>query len=137
MDYKTIPDKEIDLQKICIEKARNAAALWYEVLLERQKTCFSEHFDRVSLKLCESIECTDMERLVRNFWEGQISDELVEIVFNYGRYLLLAGSAEGSQAMNLQGIWNRDLMAQWRCNYTISFRLARILDYLKMMLIQL
>lgn len=78
MDYKTIPDKEINLQKICIEKTRNAAALGYEVLLERQKTCFSERFDRVSLKLCESIECTDMERLVRNFWECQIYSDKFE-----------------------------------------------------------
>ena len=40
--------------------------------------------------------------------------------FQFARYLLLAGSRPGSQATNLQGIWNEALLPPWSSNYTIN-----------------
>jgi alpha-L-fucosidase 2 len=45
---------------------------------------------------------------------------LVELLFQYGRYLLIASSRPGSQPANLQGIWNDELRAPWSSNYTIN-----------------
>jgi alpha-L-fucosidase 2 len=45
---------------------------------------------------------------------------LVELLFQYGRYLLIACSRPGSQPANLQGIWNEDVRAPWSSNYTIN-----------------
>lgn len=45
---------------------------------------------------------------------------LVELLFNFGRYLVIASSHEGSQATNLQGIWNEKLYAPWSSNYTVN-----------------
>ena len=44
----------------------------------------------------------------------------MELLFNYGRYLTIASSRPGSQATNLQGIWNEHLVAPWRANYTVN-----------------
>ncbi|CAA6657470.1 unnamed protein product [Spirodela intermedia] len=44
------------------------------------------------------------------------SDEdpsLVELLFQYGRYLLISCSRPGTQAANLQGIWSKDLEPPW------------------------
>ncbi|XP_062090029.1 alpha-L-fucosidase 2-like isoform X1 [Humulus lupulus] len=38
---------------------------------------------------------------------------LVELLFQYGRYLLISCSRPGSQVANLQGIWNKDLQPAW------------------------
>ncbi len=45
---------------------------------------------------------------------------LVELLYNYGRYLIIAASREGTQAANLQGIWNEQLFAPWSSNYTLN-----------------
>ncbi|MDD3410541.1 MAG: glycoside hydrolase N-terminal domain-containing protein, partial [Eubacteriales bacterium] len=45
---------------------------------------------------------------------------LYELLFRYGRYLMIASSREGSQAANLQGIWNAELRAPWSGNYTLN-----------------
>ncbi|KAJ4965635.1 hypothetical protein NE237_017484 [Protea cynaroides] len=38
---------------------------------------------------------------------------LVELLFQYGRYLLISSSRPGTQVSNLQGIWNKDVEPPW------------------------
>jgi alpha-L-fucosidase 2 len=45
---------------------------------------------------------------------------LISTLFQYGRYLLIACSRPGSQAANLQGIWNQHVRAPWSSNWTIN-----------------
>ena len=45
---------------------------------------------------------------------------LVELLFQYGRYLLIACSRPGTQPANLQGLWNEEVRAPWSSNYTIN-----------------
>jgi alpha-L-fucosidase 2 len=41
-------------------------------------------------------------------------------MFNFGKYLTISGSREGSQPLNLQGIWNKDFDPAWGSKYTIN-----------------
>ena len=41
-------------------------------------------------------------------------------MFNFGKYLMISGSREGSQPLNLQGIWNKDFDPAWGSKYTIN-----------------
>lgn len=43
--------------------------------------------------------------------------------FQFCRYLLISCSRKGTQAANLQGIWNEDPMPAWNCNYTMNINL--------------
>ncbi len=45
---------------------------------------------------------------------------LATLLFNYGRYLLIASSRPGSQPANLQGIWNDLLNPPWGSKYTTN-----------------
>ncbi len=52
---------------------------------------------------------------------GHIYDsKLAVLYYNYGRYLMIAGSRPGSQPLNLQGIWNQDMWPAWGCRFTIN-----------------
>jgi len=42
---------------------------------------------------------------------------LVNLVFNYGRYLLISSSRPGTQPANLQGIWNDKPNPPWRSDF--------------------
>ena len=46
---------------------------------------------------------------------------LVELLFQYGRYLLISCSRPGTQVANLQGIWNKDIQPKWEYVIFSSF----------------
>ena len=56
------------------------------------------------------------ERLAR-YKTTQNDPELEATVYQYGRYMLIAGSRPGSLPLNLQGIWNNRVHAPWACDY--------------------
>src|SRR5699024_8004191 len=79
-------------------------------------------FDRVSLDLDAQPDLPTDERLAR-FRAGAEDPGLVGLLFDYGRYLLIASSRPGTQAANLQGLWNEDVRPAWNSNYTTNINL--------------
>ncbi|MEV5025517.1 hypothetical protein MRBLPE1_001016 [Paenibacillus sp. LPE1-1-1.1] len=51
---------------------------------------------------------------------GSKDKKLIELLFQFGRYLLISSSRSGTQAANLQGIWNKDVRPPWSSNYTLN-----------------
>lgn len=47
---------------------------------------------------------------------------LIALTFNYGRYLLIASSREGTLPANLQGIWNYEYDPSWGSKYTVNIK---------------
>lgn len=77
-------------------------------------------FNRVSLQLGSSLAAADMPTDQRIAQYGASDPGLVELLFHYGRYLLISSSRPGSQPANLQGIWNDMTRAPWSSNYTLN-----------------
>jgi len=46
--------------------------------------------------------------------------QLVELFFQFGRYLLISSSRPGCQPANLQGLWNESMTPPWDSKYTIN-----------------
>jgi len=59
---------------------------------------------------------------VKNF-NSTNDPSLVELHYQYGRYLLIASSRKGGQPANLQGIWNKDTNPVWGSKYTTNINL--------------
>ena len=47
-------------------------------------------------------------------------NKLMELYFRFGRYLMISGSRPGTQPLNLQGIWNKDMWPAWGSKYTVN-----------------
>lgn len=45
---------------------------------------------------------------------------LVVLLYQYGRYLMISGSRPGGQPLNLQGLWNKDVLPPWNGAYTMN-----------------
>lgn len=45
---------------------------------------------------------------------------LIALLYNFGRYLLIASSREGCQPAHLQGIWSMDVRPPWSDNWTTN-----------------
>ena len=77
-------------------------------------------FDRVAFTL-EGPHRTSLptdERIARYRDGGD--EALAALLFHYGRYLIIAGSRPGSQPLNLQGIWNDQVIPPWCSGYTCN-----------------
>ena len=48
---------------------------------------------------------------------------LAALYYQYGRYLLIASSRPGTEAANLQGIWNDNSNPWWDSKYTVNINL--------------
>ena len=81
---------------------------------------YTEQYDRVWLSLGEGGRSgEDTDRRVENFAKTN-DPQLPELLFQYGRYLLITSSQPGGQPANLQGVWNNKLNAPWDSKYTIN-----------------
>ena len=105
----------------CRRELDAAAALGYDALRARHVADHAALYDRVTLDLGggdEKLLPTD-ERLYSHE-NGGDDPALYALYFNFGRYLTIASSREGTQAANLQGIWNDRITPPWHSNYTIN-----------------
>jgi alpha-L-fucosidase 2 len=79
-------------------------------------------FHRVSLDLGSSapdIRAVPTDERLAGF-ASQSDPELVSLLFQYGRYLLIASSRPGGQPANLQGIWNDSNSPPWQSKWTVN-----------------
>lgn len=115
--YKT----EQDPMAVCRENLDRAMEAGYEALREDTRAYFSSMLDRCSVSFPESGSRVDVPTGLRIAEpEGDIG--LVELYFNFGRYLLLA-SSRGKLPANLQGIWCDDYIAPWSADYHININI--------------
>ncbi|HEX6070702.1 MAG TPA: glycoside hydrolase family 95 protein [Longimicrobiaceae bacterium] len=98
-----------------------AASRPYAALLDRHVADHRALYDRVALRLGEpgaQSRLTTDERL-RLFANGE-DPSLAALFFQFGRYLMIAGSRAGGQPLNLQGIWNDQVLPPWNSGYTVN-----------------
>lgn len=112
-----------DYEKTAISQAKKAHRTGADALLKRHIADYKKLYDRCTFELCDnsggnSEKSTD-ERL-KLVKEGGRDNKLVEMYFNFSRYLMIAGSRENTLPLNLQGIWNKDMWPAWGGKYTIN-----------------
>ena len=54
------------------------------------------------------------------FVKGEADPGLATLLYQYGRYLLIASSRPGGPPANLQGIWNESMRPPWSSNWTLN-----------------
>ena len=93
----------------------------YKQLLADHVKKYQEQYNRVSLTLPKSANSgLETDKRVAAF-ETDASDlDMVALMMQYGRYLLISSSQPGGQAANLQGVWNDKMNAPWDSKYTIN-----------------
>lgn len=57
------------------------------------------------------------EELLLASYGGKVSPALLERLFHYGRFLLVASSRPGGWPANLQGVWNGNYFPAWSSDY--------------------
>ncbi len=112
-----------DHEKLAVSQAKAALRKTAESLEKRHISDYSSLYERCTLSLCDNsggnAELPTDERL-KKIREGEKDNKLTEMYFNYSKYLMIAGSREGTLPLNLQGIWNKDMWPAWGCKFTVN-----------------
>ena len=93
----------------------------YSQLLDDHIRRYQAQYNRVSLKIASQTSSSSLptdERLVA--FADSNDPDMVSLMMQYGRYLLISASQPGGQPANLQGVWNNKLEAPWDSKYTIN-----------------
>jgi len=115
-----------DPDKTCAEVISKSAKQSVNGLYKAHLSDYKSLFDRVKLNLSDSsnpYELSQDARLQRVKDNNYEDPYLSELLFQYGRYLLISSSREGDLAANLQGIWNQSIRAPWSSDYHTNINL--------------
>ncbi|MGW7680493.1 glycoside hydrolase family 95 protein [Kribbella sp. NPDC054772] len=95
---------------------QNALTKTPEALRQEHVDDYQALFRRSILMLPSTVELSTDRRLT------QAGDDpgLAALIYNFGRYLMIASSRPGGLPTNLQGIWNEHLQPPWSSNYTVN-----------------
>jgi len=118
--YVNYADVSGDPAQRCREVLNKIKGKSYQTLRKRHIKDHRRLFRSVSFDLgtTEASRQPTDER-IKNF-SNRIDPQLVELYFQFGRYLLIASSRPGSQPANLQGIWNDQLNPPWDSKWTVN-----------------
>lgn len=101
----------------------NAAEKTYSQLKAEHISDYRFYFDRADISLCDNSEgnsALPTDERLELVKQGKKDNKLAEMYHAFGRYLMIAGSREGTLPMNLQGIWNQDMWPAWGGRYTVN-----------------
>lgn len=117
--YKT----DRDPVTVCRETLDCAAEAGTDELLRDTREYFGSMLGRTSLTFPQS-GCKEKAAIPTDQRIANPEDDigLVELYFNFGRYLLLA-SSRGKLPANLQGIWCKDYKAPWSADFHININI--------------
>ncbi len=111
---------DFEAEKNCRARVKadldNAERKGYAALLRRHKADVRKLYDRSRMDWQEPADSalTTVEQIEKQ------DKALAPLLYHFGRYLTIASSRPGTQATNLQGIWNPMTAAPWGSNYTMN-----------------
>ena len=96
----------------------------FDALLKNHKTDYKNLYERVNLDLGgKALDSLPIDVRLQRIKEGSDDPDLAAKLFQYGRYLLIASSRQGTNPANLQGIWNEHIEAPWNADYHLNINL--------------
>lgn len=109
-----------DPDAICNKYLAVAANQTFKILKQKHVTDYQKYFNRFSIDLGTS----GKENLPTDARIEQVPEaadnSLAALYVQFGRYLMLSASREGTYPANLQGIWNDKLNPSWDSKYTVN-----------------
>jgi alpha-L-fucosidase 2 len=112
-----------DHQGIARGRLNTAQGTAYDVLRSRHVADHQRLFGRVSLDLGRTAAADQPTDVRITQHSTALDPQFSALLFQYGRYLLIASSRPGTQPANLQGIWNDQLAPSWDSKYTLNANL--------------
>ena len=121
---KTNYRKDIDVENTVKSIVEAAKAKDYKTLKHDHIEDYQSLFNRVQLNLGGS-KSTQTTKEALQTYNPEKGQQLEELFFQYGRYLLISSSRDRTDALpaNLQGVWNAVDNPPWNADYHLNVNL--------------
>jgi alpha-L-fucosidase 2 len=98
-----------------------AGAKGFGQLRSRHTQDYRALFHRVSVQIGSASDAArrPTDERIASFDEGK-DPSFSALYLQFARYLTISGSRPGTQPLNLQGIWNREVIPPWASGYTTN-----------------
>ncbi|MEG0371143.1 MAG: glycoside hydrolase family 95 protein [Clostridium sp.] len=117
-DFREANYKEHTLLKLQLAKSEG-----YTSIKKRHIKEYTEIYSKNTLKINQEYEDIPTDELLKKCTKELPLKQVSELFYNFGKYLLIGSSREGTLPANLQGIWNSSYTPAWESNYTININL--------------
>lgn len=105
---------------ICSKYLSDLGKTTYKKLRTAHVADYQKYFNRFAISLGSiKKEPLPTDARIRGVLE-EMDNSLAALYVQYGRYLMLSSSREGTYPANLQGIWNDKLKPSWDSKYTVN-----------------
>lgn len=101
----------------CYDRMKELYEVSYDEIKKAHIDDFSSLFNKISTDFGGKASDLDTDERLK---EQEKDAGMCELLYNFGRYLIISASREGSRPTNLQGIWNESYYAPWSSNYTLN-----------------
>ena len=83
------------------------------------------YFNRTQFELAgdKALTLLTTDQRLERVKADSLDPGLSQLLFDYGRYLLIGSSRPGTQPANLQGLWNKHINAPWNADYHLNINL--------------
>lgn len=115
--------QEINVLDWCMSKTESAAANGYEAVRAEHIRDYQGLFGRAEIDLGQETPSIPTDLLLYQYRKGKPSKALERLLFQFGRYLLIASSRPDGLPANLQGVWNASNEPQWQSDYHLNINL--------------
>lgn len=96
---------------------QNAVGLGYDAIKSTHLHDYQDIFSRVQLELGSAVPDLPTKSVVSNYKKDPSNVFLEELMFHFGRYLLISSSRKGTLPCGLQGVWSQYLVTPWTGGY--------------------
>lgn len=110
-------DPDFYPHELVTEKIEQASKLGYKALRQRHLDDYEHLFGRVAVDLDSEVSALPTHELLEAYKQGEHDPYLEELIFQYGRYLLIASSRENTLPAHLQGAWSQYEVSPWCAGY--------------------
>lgn len=96
---------------------KSATEKGFELIKENHLKDYQKLFSRVNLIISPKKQKETTKTILQKYKNKQYSSYLEELLFHYGRYLLISSSRAGSLPSGLQGVWSQYAVTPWTGGY--------------------
>ncbi|KAK1569362.1 Six-hairpin glycosidase-like protein [Colletotrichum navitas] len=115
-------------EQVLTDRLTAAMESTFDIIAKAAVADHQKYYDRVSFNVgatAPAARYNTMDRIgnIQKTRDLNSDPELLALMWNYGRYLLICSSRPGSLPPNLQGVWNDHMDPPWGSMYTVNINL--------------
>ncbi|WP_442795882.1 glycosyl hydrolase family 95 catalytic domain-containing protein [Pelobium manganitolerans] len=121
-NFKNYQDVSANAKEITAAQLANVKNKSFKAVEKAHIKEYQSYFNRFFVNLGADNSSLPTDQRIQNY-SHQKDPALLALYMQYARYLMISSSRPGTQAANLQGIWNNLLTPPWGSKYTTNINL--------------